>query len=105
MPRCFIFFSKNARTGPLARYIKSKHLEHQPRQTQISTLGGTLDIFSYNCETGKTNLVKFLIQSEQPSSMAEDNEFIDDTRTTHNSDYEPVSRNTIGSEMFKVSEE
>ena len=69
MPRCFIFFPKNAGASPLARYIKSKHSEHQPRQIQISTLGGTLGTFSYSRTTGKTNLMKYLVQSEQPFSM------------------------------------
>ena len=103
--RCFIFFPKNAGTGPLARHIKIKHPKHQPRQTQISTLGGTLGTFSYNRATGKTNLAKFLIWSKQPFSMAEDDAFTDYIRITHNPDYEPVSRNTIRSEMFKVFEE
>ena len=65
----------------------------------------TLDIFSYNRATGKTNLAKYLIRSEQPFSMVEDDAFTDYIRTTQNPDYEPVSRNTIKSEMFKVLEE
>ena len=101
----FIFFFKNAGTGSLTRHIKSKHPEHQTRQTQISTLGGTLGTFSYNRAIGKINLAKYLIRFEQPFSMAEDDAFTDYIRTTHNLDYEPVSRNTIRSEMFKVFEE
>ena len=53
-------FPKNAGTSPLARHIKSKHPEYQPRQTQISTLGDTLGTFSYNCAKGKTNLANIL---------------------------------------------
>ena len=68
-------FPKNAKTGPLARHIKSKHPEHQPRQTQISTLGDTLGIFSCNRATNKLNLAKYLIRSEQPFSTTEDNAF------------------------------
>ena len=68
-------------------------------------MGDTLDIFSYNRATGKTNLAKFLIQTEQPFSMAEDDAFTDYIRTIHNHDYEPVSKNTIRSEMFKVFKE
>ena len=94
-PDISYYFPKNAKTGPLSRHIKSKHPEHQPRQTQISTLGGTLDTFSYNCVTDKTNLVKYLIRSEQPFSMVEDDAFIDYIKTTHNPDYESVSKNTI----------
>ena len=74
-------FFKNARTGPLARHIKSKHTEHQQQQIQIST-------FTYNYATDKTNLAEYLIWFEQPFSMAEDDAFIDYIRTTHNSDYE-----------------
>ena len=65
--RYFIFsyaFLKNVRTDPLSRHIKSKHPEHQPRQTLIITLGDTLGTFTYNRATGKTNLVKYLIRSE-----------------------------------------
>ena len=68
-------------------------------------MGGTLGTFSYNRATNKTNLSKFLIRSEQPFSMAKDDAFTDYIRTTHNPDYEPVSRNTIRSEIFKVFEE
>ena len=93
---------KNAETTPLARHIKSKYPEYQPRQIKISTLGGT---FSYNRTTGKINLAEYFIRSEQPFSMAEDDAFTDYSRTTHNPDYESVSRNTIRSEVFKVFEE
>ena len=92
-PNVSYSFPKNSETGPLARHTKSKHPEHQPRQTQISTLG----TFSYNRATGKTNLAKYLIRSEQSFSMAEDDAFTDYISTTHNSDYEPVSRNTVRS--------
>ena len=68
-------------------------------------MGDTLDTFGYNRVTGKTNLAKYLIRSKQSFSMAEDDAFTDYIRTTHNPDYEPVSRNTIRSEMFKVFEE
>ena len=54
-------FLKNGGSGSLARYIKSKHPEHLLWQTQISTLGGTISTFTYNCATGKTNLAKYLI--------------------------------------------
>ena len=101
-PNVSYSFPKNRGTGPLARHIKSKHPEHQPRQTQIRTLGNTLGTFSYNRATGKTNLAKFLIRSEQPFSIAEDDAFTDYIRTTHNLDYESVCRNTIRSEMFKI---
>ena len=37
--------------------------------------------------------------------MAEEDAFTEYIRTTHNLDYEPVSRNTTRSEMFKVVEE
>jgi len=37
--------------------------------------------------------------------MVEDSVFTDYTRTTHNPDYEPVSRNTGRSEMFREVEE
>ena len=57
-------FLKNAGTGQLSRHIKSKHPEHQPRQTQISTLADTIGTFTYNRITGKTNLAKYLIRSE-----------------------------------------
>ena len=103
--RCFIFFPKNAGTGPLARHIKIKHPKHQPRQTQISTLGGTLGTFSYNRATIKTNLVKYLIRSEQPFSMTKNDAFTDYIRITHNPDYEPIGRNSIRSEIFSVVEE
>ena len=63
--------------GPLDWHIKSKHPEHQPRQTQISTLDDTLDTFSYNYATGKINLAKYLIRSEQPLFMAENDAFTD----------------------------
>ena len=104
-PDVIYAFFKNARTDPLARYIKSKHSEHQPRQTQISTLGGTIGTFTYNRATDKTILVKYLIRSEQPFRITGDNAFTDYIRTAHNPDYEPVSRNTIRSEMFGVFEE
>ena len=65
-------------------------------------MGDTLGTFSYNRATGKTNLAKYLIRSEQPFSMTEDDAFTDYIRTTYNLDYEPVSRNIIRSEMFKV---
>ena len=91
-------FPKNAGTGPLTRYIKSKH---QPQQTQNNTLGYTLGPFSYNRAIGKTNLTKFLIRSEQPFSMAEDDLFTDYIRTTHNPNYEPITRNTIRSECLE----
>jgi len=68
-------------------------------------LGDTLGTFSYNRATGKTNLVKYLIRSEKPFSMAEDDAFTDYIRINHNLDYEPFSRKTIRSEMFKVFEE
>ena len=50
----------------------SKHSEHQPRQTQISTLGDTLCTFTYNHATSKTNLAKYFIRCEQTFSIAED---------------------------------
>ena len=68
-------FLKNTETNQLSRHIKSKHPEHQPWQTQISILSGTLGTFTYSRVTGKTNLAKYLIQFEQPFSMAEDNAF------------------------------
>jgi len=68
-------------------------------------LGGTLDTFSYNRATCKTNLAKYLIRSKQFFSMAENDALTDYIKTTHNPNYEPVSRNTITSEMFKVFEE
>ena len=37
--------------------------------------------------------------------MAEDDAFTDYIRTTHNSDYESFSKNTIRSEMFRAFEE
>ena len=37
--------------------------------------------------------------------MAEDDALTDYIRTTHNPNYEPVSRNSIRSEMFRVVEE
>ena len=58
-----------------SRHIKSKYSEHQSRQTQISILCSTLSTFTDNCATGKTNLAKYLIRSEQPFSMAEDEAF------------------------------
>ena len=76
-------FLQNAGTDLLAPHIKSKHPKHQPRQTQISTLGGTIGNFTYNHATGKENLVKYLIRSEQPFSMAENDAFTDYSRTTH----------------------
>ena len=57
-------FSKNVGTSPLSRHIKSKHPEHQSRQTQISTLADTLGTFIYNYATGKTNLTKNFIRSK-----------------------------------------
>ena len=63
---------------------------------------GTLGTFSYNRATGKINLAKYLIRSQHPFSMAEDDAFTYYIRTIHSPDYEPVSRNTIRSEMFKV---
>ena len=97
-------FSKNSGTGPLAWHTKSKHSEHQPRQTQISTLGGTLGTFSYNRATCKTNLAKNLIQSEQSFSMVKDDAF--------KIILEPLiilimsrSIGTLWSKMFKLSEE
>ena len=75
---CFIYLSqKNAGTSPLSRHIKSKHPEHQPRQTQINTLSGTIGTFTYNRATDKTNLAKYLIRSKQPFSMVEDDAFTD----------------------------
>ena len=53
-------FPKNVGTDPLSRHIRSKLPEHQPRQTQISTLGDTLSTFTNNHATGKTNLPKIL---------------------------------------------
>ena len=88
-------FPKNADACLLSRHIKSKYLEHQPWQTQISTLGGTLGTFTYNHATNKTNLAKYLIRSEQPFRMAEDDAFTKYSRLTHNLDYEMVSRNAI----------
>ena len=64
VPRCFLFFFQKYRTSPLALHIKSKHPEHQPRQTQISILGGILDTFSYNRAADKINLAKSLIRSK-----------------------------------------
>ena len=63
-PNISYSFLKNAGTSPLVRHIKSKYPEHQPQQTQISTLGGTIDTFSYNRATGKINLAKYLIRFE-----------------------------------------
>ena len=57
-------FLKNTGTGPLAQHIKSKHPNHQPRQIQINTLGGTIDTFTLNFATDKTNSAKYLIRSE-----------------------------------------
>ena len=37
--------------------------------------------------------------------MTEDDAFTDYIRITHNPDYEPVSKNTIKSEIFRVFEE
>ena len=37
--------------------------------------------------------------------MAGDDTFIDYIKTIHNPDYEPVSRNSLRSEMFKIVEE
>ena len=91
-PNVSYAFLKNTRTGRLRKHIKSKHSEHQPRQTQISTLGGTLGTFTYNRVTYKTNLAKYLIWSEYPFSIAEDEIFIEYIITTHNPDYEPNSK-------------
>ena len=95
---------------------KMRELAHLPDilratpQTPTTTnpnyhFGWHLGTFSYNHETGKTNLVKYLIRSEKPFSMAKDDAFTDYIRTNHNPDYEPVNKNTIRSEMFKVFEE
>ena len=65
-PNVSYAFLKNTRTGRLRKHIKSKHSEHQPRQTQISTLGGTLGTFTYNRDIGKTNLAKYLSRSDSP---------------------------------------
>ena len=85
--RCFICLSQKWGTNPLSWHIKSKHLECQPLQTQISTSGGTVGTFTYNCAIGKINLAKYLIQFEQSFSMAEDDVFADYIITTHNPDY------------------
>lgn len=98
-------FPKGSGTGPLMRHARSKHPVQQPRQTQISTLGSTLGTFSYNPNTSKSNLAKFLIQSKQPFSFAENNVFTNYIRNTHNPNYEPVTINTIRSEMFRIVEE
>ena len=97
-------FLKNAGTGSLSRHIKSNHPEHQSRQTQVNTLGGTPDTFTYNRATRKTNLAKYLIRSSRPFSMTEDEVFTEYIRT-HNPDFEPFNRNAIRIKMFRVVEE
>ena len=67
-------------------------------------MSGTVGTFTYNRATGKINLAKYLIRSEQLFSMTEDDAFTDYIRTTHNLGYELVNRNTIRSEMFRVVE-
>ena len=74
-------FLKNAGTGELSGHIKSKHPKYQAWQTQISTLGSTLDTFTYNHATCKTNLAKYLIRSEHSFSKAEDEPFKEYIRT------------------------
>ena len=59
------------------------------------TFGGTLSTFSYNRQRGKTNLLKYLIQAEQPFSFVENEAFINFIRTTHNSEYDPFCKDTI----------
>ena len=94
-------FPVGAGTGALSRHIRNKHPDHEPRQQQISTLGGSLSNFSYNKNTERSNLAKFLIRSEQPLSLVEHDAFADYIRSSHTPHYEPCSRNTIKNEMFK----
>ena len=65
----------------------------------------SLGTFTYNHATCKTNIAKYFIRSEQHFIMPEDDSFTNYIRTTDNPKYEPVSRNTIRSEMFRVIEE
>ena len=57
----------------------------------------------YNYATCKTNLAIYLIHSEHPFSIAE-GEVLTEYIRTHNPNYEPISRNTIRTEMFRVVE-
>ena len=46
-----------------------------------------------------------MIRSEQPFSLVEQELFAEYIRSSHTPNYEPVTRNTIKSEMFKLYEE
>ena len=105
MSRCFIWFSLKYWNWPTKQTYKSKHLEHQSWQTQISNLSDTLGTLSYNRAICKSNLAKYLIRAEQPFSFAEDETFTKFIRNTHNPEYDPFCKDTIKTKMFRIVEE
>ena len=99
-----MLFQKNSETGVLTRHIRTKHSRNQAQQTQISTVGGTINT-NYNRQRGKTNLTKYIILAVQSFNFAENEAFINFIRTAYNPEYYPLYKDTIRTEMFRVVEE
>ena len=97
-------------------FSKMQKLEQLPDILRVNTpntnhdkpklaLWMRIGTFTYNCATGKTNLPKYVIRSKQPFIMVKDDAFTDYIRIIHNPYYEPISRNTIRSKIFRVFKE
>ena len=89
-------------TGHLSRHVK-KHQQQGERevtQTQLSTTGENIGIFAYDQARQRQALAKFIVQSEQPFSFAENRALERYIQSFLQPQYVRVSRNTITSDAL-----